>query len=116
MGKRTDIRIDALRRNDRGDGYDVLTAIIETKGCWNPDLLSALEVQLYRDYMVPIGAPAGIYLVGWFDKDKWDPNDGRRRRTPDRAIDDIVAELNAQAAGLPQGFAVRPVVIDCHAP
>lgn len=51
----------------------VITAVIETKGCWKPQLFTALETQLYRDYMLRLQAPVGIYLVGWFDKPKWDP-------------------------------------------
>jgi hypothetical protein len=33
----------------------------------------------WRGHKLPsLRAPVGIYLVGWFDKDKWDTDDGRR--------------------------------------
>ena len=67
---RTDIKIDADRRGDNSDGYDVIVTVIETKGCWNPDLLTAIEDRLRNDYVKRLGAPLGIYLIGWFDKEK----------------------------------------------
>lgn len=116
VGKRTDIRIDALRRSDHGTAFDVITAVIETKGCWNKELFNALEAQLYRDYMVRLQAPVGIYLVGWFDKPKWDQTDDRRRRTPNCTLLEAQALLDAQAQALPAGSLVQALVLDCHAP
>jgi hypothetical protein len=115
VGRRTDIRIDALRRS-AGGSYDVITAVIESKGCWNTALFGALNDQLYADYMMTLRAPVGIYLVGWFDKAKWDPDDRRRRQAPDLSIADAQQRLDAQAAVIPQGYLVKAVVIDCHAP
>jgi hypothetical protein len=34
VGQRTDIRINAPRRSEDGTAFDVITAVIETKGCW----------------------------------------------------------------------------------
>jgi hypothetical protein len=116
IGKRTDIRIDALRRSANGSTYDTITAVIETKGCWNTALFTALKDQLYDDYMLKTGAPVGIYLVGWFDKAKWDPDDRRRRDAPDCTLREAQDRLDAQAAMIPAGLMVRSVVIDCHAP
>ena len=115
VGRRTDIRIDALRRSADGS-YDVITAVIESKGCWNAALFGALNDQLYADYMVTLRAPVGIYLVGWFDKRKWDPDDRRRRQAPDLSIAEAQQRLDAEAALIPQGYLVKAVVIDCHAP
>jgi hypothetical protein len=70
VGNRTDIKIDADRRGDNSDGYDATVTVIETKGCWNPDLLTAIEDRLRNDYVKRLGAPLGIYLIGWFDKEK----------------------------------------------
>jgi hypothetical protein len=116
IGQRTDIRIDALRRSDDGTAFDVITAVIEIKGCWNAELFTALETQLYRDYMVRLQAPVGIYVVGWFDKPKWDPTDGRRGRTPNCGLQDAQARLDAQAQTISAGNSVQAVVLDCHAP
>ncbi len=115
IGRRTDILINALRRSDDGAMYDTITAVIETKGCWNRELFAALETQLYSDYMVRLQAPLGIYLVGWFDKAKWDPNDDRQRRAPNCTLQDAQTRLDAQAQAVPNGFSVRAIVLDCHA-
>ena len=94
--------------------YDRLTGVIEMKGCWNEALFTALNDQLYRDYMVPLPAPVGIYLVGWFDREKWDPEDSRRRHLPDCTLPTAQARLDEQAAAIPAGFMVQAVVLDCH--
>jgi hypothetical protein len=116
IGARTDIRVDAVRRLKGGDGFDSVTAIVETKGCWHAKLFSALKDQLYKDYLVPLGAPIGIYLVGWFDKPRWDQSDRRRAKAPDMSIGVAQSQLDAQAAALPEGFTIRAVVLDCHLP
>ena len=54
IGQRTDIKIDALRRTNEGARFDVITAVIELKGCWNSELFSALEKQLWEKYMRPL--------------------------------------------------------------
>ena len=115
IGRRTDRRIDAMRRSASGS-YDTITAVIESKGCWNDALFSALSDQLYGDYMVTLRAPVGIYLVGWFDKAKWDPADRKRRQAPDLTLQEAQSRLDSEAAAIPQGYLVRAVVIDCHAP
>jgi hypothetical protein len=66
--------------------------------------------------MVTLGAPVGIYLAGWFDKPKWDPDDRRRRQAPDLSIAEAQQRLDAEAVAIPQGYLVKAVVIDCHAP
>jgi hypothetical protein len=65
-----DIKIDADWPGDNSDGYDAIVTVIETKGCWIPDLLTAIEDRLRNDYVKRLGAPLGIYLIGWFDKEK----------------------------------------------
>ncbi len=114
MGDRTDIKIDAVRKLKNSNGFDSITAIIETKGCWHSKLFIALKEQLYEQYLVPLSAPIGVYLVGWFDKPKWNPKDSRKRKAPNMAIAEAQSRLNDQAASLPEGFEVRAVVIDCH--
>jgi hypothetical protein len=114
IGKRTDIRIDALRHSTAGVVCDRLTGVIETKGCWNEALFTALNEQLYREYLLRLQAPVGIYLVGWFDRQKWDPEDSRLRDVPDCTLWDVQVRLDEQAAAIPAGFIVRAVVLDCH--
>jgi hypothetical protein len=115
VGKRTDIRIDAIKRSTDGSAFDTITAVVETKGCWNKALLTALTSQLYDDYLVRLRAPVGIYLVGWFDKAKWDPEDPRRTAAPNSSLQEMQNQLDAQAIAIPAGFKVRAFVLDCHA-
>jgi hypothetical protein len=114
IGSRTDIRINALRRSPDGTDSNIITAVIETKGNWHSGLFTALNDQLYVNYLVPLQARVGIYLVGWFDKAKWDPTDPRRKAAPND-LHDVQDQLDAQAAGVPAGYLVRAVVLDCHA-
>ena len=114
LGSRTDIKVDAIRKSENGEAFSTITAVIETKGCWNPGLLGAIKTQLVEDYLVRIAAPIGIYLVGWFDKRKWDPDDYRIDRTPEWTIEVAQQRLDAIAATLQQAFIVRAVVLDCH--
>jgi hypothetical protein len=115
-GTRTDIKVDAIRQSENSGSFNVITAVIETKGCWNDELLTAMKTQLVDDYLVRLAAPVGIYLVGWFDKTKWDSEDYRRGRTPDWTLGEAQSRLDQEATGLPPAFIVRPVVLDCHAP
>jgi hypothetical protein len=66
--------------------------------------------------MMRLRAQAGIYLVAWFDTDKWDPEDGRRHRTPKVTIEEAKGRLHSQAAALPEGFIVRPIILECYVP
>lgn len=116
IGTRTDIRVQAIRREEGSNVLDTITAVIETKGCWNSALFSSLKSQLHDDYMARLGAPVGIYLVGWFDKGKWDPTDSRRSKVPNMDMGEAQKRLSSQAATLTAGSDVRAVVLDCHLP
>jgi len=63
-----------------------------------------------------LAAPVGIYLVGWFDKLKWDGTDYRRSDTPDWSVEQAQGHLDQQAGPLSKTFIVKAVVLDCHAP
>jgi hypothetical protein len=115
VGMRTDIKVDAISKAENSGTLSTITAVIETKGCWNDELLPAIRTQLVDDYLIRLTAPVGIYLVGWFDKTKWDSRDYRRARTPDWTVNQAQSRLDQEAAGLPSAFIVRPVVLDCHA-
>ena len=116
VGMRTDIKVDAIRKSEHSDSFTTITAVIETKGCWNRDFLTAMKTQLVDDYLVKLAAPVGIYLIGWFDKPKWDAGDYRRGDTPDWSNEQAQRQFDKQAEGLPKPFIVNAVVLDCHAP
>jgi hypothetical protein len=115
VGSRTDIKVDAVRHGERDETYNVISAVIETKGCWNRELLTAARTQLRDDYLVRLGAPVGIYLAAWFDKAKWDPRDGRKKQAPSWDLEETRRRLNEKVDELPKGFIIRAVVLDCHA-
>jgi hypothetical protein len=116
VGQRTDILVNAVRRREDGERFDPITAVIETKGCWNEELFTALEEQLFRKYMIPLRAPVGVYLVFWFDTARWDPEDSRRNRVPKMPIEDVRSQLHRQAERLPQGFIIQPTILECRIP
>jgi hypothetical protein len=116
IGKRTDIKVDAIGKFEKSDAFSIITAVIETKGCWNPDLFTAMEAQLVQDYLVRLASPLGIYLVGWFDKPKWDNTDSRKGRTSIGSLEETQRRLDEKAAALTEVFIVKAVVLDCHAP
>jgi predicted NACHT family NTPase len=99
-GQETDIHIDAITRNASGDIADQITAIVETKGCWNPDLEHAMETQLKNRYLKDHHSPFGLYLVGWFNCAQWNDTDPRKRRSPKISLDEARDKFNEQAASL----------------
>jgi len=116
IGQRVDILVNAVRRAADGRTIDSLFAVIEVKGCWNPELFTALDSQLVRNYMVNLGASVGIYLVGWFDQTHWDPDDRRRGQVPKMSIEEARECLEKQATAVPKGFLVQAVVLKIRVP
>jgi hypothetical protein len=66
MGERTDLKIEAKDQDGRS-----LSVIIENKGCWHKELLTAMQTQLIGRYLKLAPEACGIYLVGWFHCDRW---------------------------------------------
>ena len=65
VGQRTDIFVNAVRCRLDGELFDPLAAVVETKGCWNDELFTALEGQLFRSYMIRCARrPAFIWWAG----------------------------------------------------
>jgi len=98
---------------------DVKGEILELKNTINTmvDQLNAFAGEVTRVvHEVRRQAPVGIYLVGWFDKTKWDTTDDRRRRAPNCTLLEAQARLDGQAQALPAGSLVQALVLDCHAP
>lgn len=77
---RTDILIKVPPTEN--DDADLLTVVIEVKGAWNDDLFSDLQSQLADRYLDSedsgYDTSCGIYLVVWFDLDRWSSQDSRR--------------------------------------
>jgi len=82
QGQNTDIHVDAIGKDPDSEVYDRITALIETKGCWNPDLETAMETQLKNRYLKDNASRFGLYLVGWFNCSQWDSKDTRKAQAP----------------------------------
>ena len=98
VGDRTDIKVDSWSRAPGGGRGDTVTVVIEAKGSWNAELREAIANQLRDNYLRRFGARYGIYLVAWFDAEKWDDNDKRRRAAATRtSYPDLQSELDVFA-------------------
>jgi len=112
-GERTDILVDAVVRNDRGAAYDVITAVIEAKGCWHRDLNTAMEEQLVNRYLRENSSRHGLYLVGWFNCDQWDDEDYRKRQAPRITAAEAQRRFDEQAVALSSsGMHIRAFILN----
>lgn len=109
-GDRTDIQIHA--HPPTGAGPETLTIVIETKGCWNRELDTGLVDQLADRYLHRRGLRTGIYLVGYFEDDRW--ND--RPAHASHGIKDILETQQALARKAAEIYkvSVKVRVLDCR--
>jgi len=113
LGERTDIHVDAVIRGPRADLHDRISAIIEVKGNWHRQLMSAMEEQLVGRYLRDKECRYGLYVVGWFSGDQWSGDDPRKRQVLGWTLGEAQAHFDAQAAALSvAGLAVKALVID----
>lgn len=100
QGERTDIHVDAVVRgtNDR------ISAIIEVKGCWHRDLRGAMRSQLRDRYLRENLCRHGLYLVGWYPCQQWEPADLARKRPPFQSREEMRSFLEAQATEISSDF------------
>lgn len=112
-GDRTDLLIQAESTGDRP-----LSVVVEVKGAWNAELMTAMPDQLVDQYLKPDLTDQGVYLVFWFAPAGWDGHDDNQKRRRARATRSGAAELEAllvrQAAEVSRerGVAVTAVVMD----
>lgn len=118
-GQRTDVHVEAVTRVAGSSGYATITAIIETKGSWHPDVATGMRWQLVDRYMAQNNCNFGIYLVGHFTCDRWEPGEDRseqqrKKRSQRHSLDGLRAMLEGQAQELSTaGRDVRALVLDC---
>ena len=113
-GERTDIHIDAVKQDPVGNAYDVITAVIEVKGCWHRELLTAMETQLAGQYLAANHYRHGLYLIGWFACDGWDPDHYQKKEVPNFTLEQARLAFTEQAAILSEQRAlhIRSYVLD----
>jgi len=113
-GEKTDIYVDAVVPNSAAGVYDRVSVIIEVKGCWNKkDLDTAMKTQLVGRYLKNNRCQYGLYLIGWFNCEKWDKSDTRKQSAPKISLEEARQKFNLQAAELSQeGVQVRAYVLN----
>jgi hypothetical protein len=117
QGQRTDIHIDAISRDPESEAYDRITAIIETKGCWNRELETAMETQLKNRYLKDNACRFGLYLVGWFNCSQWDSDDWRQAQAPNLTKRDAQQKFDEQSLTLSDhSLTLKAYVLDAALP
>jgi hypothetical protein len=115
QGQETDIQVDAIARNPRHGELHRISVIIEVKGCWNKELMTAMKEQLVDRYLAESDCRHGLYLVGWFLCNAWDNEDYRKSDTPKWPLQQAKEHFQEQAAQLSQGgFSIRSFVFDAE--
>ncbi|MCH6161487.1 hypothetical protein [Streptomyces marispadix] len=119
-GDRTDILIDALPSLEDAPIGKPLKLIIEVKGAWNADVMTAQKDQLAGRYLPETNTDVGIYLVGWYPIELWSPTGERGRARAERLATShkLLADLQDQATQLSRTDSVhlRPLVITIERP
>jgi hypothetical protein len=110
IGQRTDIHVNAISASGVSR---VLTVIIEVKGCWNPDLKTAMQAQLRDRYLRESSTRTGIYVAGWYASAAWDSTDPRKSRSEKETMEHLRTFLGQQAANLSTSTDLKSVVLNC---
>lgn len=95
-GPATDIHVDVIVPSPNNRLH--LKAVIEVKGCWNPQLKTSIQAQLIDKYLQGPDCQHSIYLVDWFDPKDWDDNDYRKKNAPQWTIHEMREFFTQQAA------------------
>jgi predicted NACHT family NTPase len=112
-GQKTDIHVNAIKKSKFQSEHDVITAIIETKGCWHPELERAMQTQLMDRYLIDNQSEHGLYLVGWFNSDRWDDEDYKKQQAPKYSLVEAQQRFANQAEELSEsGLKIKSFVID----
>jgi hypothetical protein len=111
-GERTDLHVNAVVQH-RDAPAEELTTIIEVKGCWNPDVVSALDAQLVERYLRATANRFGVYLVIWFGSERWRDDDRRRAACARLDRDETMQALAGRARELEteHGLYLRVVML-----
>ena len=116
-GEVTDIHIAGVVEGLTPGAFDTVRVIVETKGCWNGSLKTAMKTQLLDRYLKDNDCQQGLYLVGWFNCEQWDPDDNRRAKAPKCILEEARDWFAKQATRLSGERAVlRSFVLNCALP
>lgn len=116
-GQRTDIHVDAVIPEAQPDSYERTYVIVEVKGNWNTELLTAMENQLRDRYLRENKCRDGIYLAGWFTCTKWDATDKRKNQCSPMLLAEAKKFFSQQATAMSgDGFQIEGYVLDVSLP
>jgi hypothetical protein len=87
--------------------------IIEAKLVTNTGLMTAMHDQLVQRYLLPEGVQHGIYLIYWTSADQRSAA-GLKKDPADR--DDLLEELQRQAAAAGPDLCIQPFLLDISLP
>lgn len=94
-----------------------LAVVIEVKGSWHDDLLTAMETQLAGRYLADYQTDRGLYLVGWFKCARWDPTRPEGDKPVGHTVVSLHEELRNQASRLSgERRRIEAVVLDAAWP
>lgn len=111
-GQKTDIHVNAVGKTGTEE-FETFTAIIEVKGCWNPELLSAMKDQVLDRYLKDNACQCGLYVVVWFDPEGWDAKDHRQNSTAKLSKAEVTTILGNQAKELTRdGIRLEALILD----
>ena len=96
-GQKTDIYVNAVKLVAGSEGAETLTLVIEVKGCWHDEVMTAMGTQLADRYMKENNFTHGLYIVGWYMCYKWSNKDSNKKKTPKITIEDLKKHLEDQA-------------------
>lgn len=112
-GEETDLHITAQVPGFEPNTWEPVDIIIEVKGSWHPKVRTAMKDQLVETYLKNNTCRHGIYLVGWYRCEAWDPSDSRARAHKRWTWEAAQEELAEQARSLSQeGRTVRALLLD----
>lgn len=109
-GERIDLYVDAYVAGQDRREIDILTVIIEVKGCWNEEVDTAMQTQLVERYLKDNSCRHGLYLIGWFNCPQWDCGDYRRDDAPKISLQEARVRYQQQAEVLTVQSAGRLLV------
>jgi hypothetical protein len=118
-GQRTDIHVSAIANDITPKELNSLHVVIEIKGCWNPEIKTALKHQLVETYLRPNGLTHGIYLVGWFVCDAWVEKNAIKNAMTAQSFEEAQIEAHGYSRefdGKVNQEVVRTMILDCRYP
>lgn len=111
-GNENDIYIQYVDSNTR----ECIRVVCEVKGCWHRELYTSMSVQLHERYMRQQGISHGIYVVAYFDGERWDSRNYRsRHKVGAHSFEELQTSMVDQASTLTdEVFHVTSFVLDCR--